>query len=189
MSDDGLYKFERNGKAALTAGLAAVALVVISIAGIGGVASVFDKDASLCLCVCPLFWTVFGSPFMGVAGASARSLKRAGIVGAAIGGFPTAFLLLLFLAESLFVRGESLFLIGKSLPVLGAGAWLLALFLSLGSIIAQVGFLAGATAKVNDDEPLRLIQLTLRDFSPFFISLTIYFACLCSAVLAVMWCD
>jgi hypothetical protein len=150
MHDDGLSKFERNGKAAMAAGLAALVL-----AGIGFWATANDIGGAVCIGSSA---AMLGS-VVGVLGASARSLNRASFIGAGIAG--------LFVAFPVELSGSLLEPVSERL-------WFFAAVCSLGSILAQIGAVVGG-APANWDERARSMQFTLRQLLAFFIPIAIYF--------------
>ena len=164
MSDDSLYKFERNGKAIMAAGISGLVLGGI------GICAVSEKNLNAIPgFVCGGFAATSIGAILGLAGASTRSLNRASLAGACIagiGGIVVAVLLILSPKPSLSPR---------NLPQeLWQGTWLVAAAASFGSILAQVGALAGATTTTSDiPSPTR--QFTLRQLLAFFIPVAIYF--------------
>ncbi len=156
MRDDDLRKFERNGKAAMAAGLAALVLL-----GIGFWAEVGRKDilSGIGGALCGAGPAAVLGSVIGVVGASARSLNRASLIGAGVLGLFVAFPILLYsgLLQPVFDR-----------------VWLFAALCSLGSILAQIGAVAGATTGSCDDGA-RPMQFTLRQLLAFFIPVAVYF--------------
>jgi hypothetical protein len=151
MANRELRKLERDAKAATAAGLAGFALAVI---GLWAVPE--DRSVAIQFAVCGGFVAAIFSPVVGVAGASARSLNHASLIGACIVGIPVAFL------NFLFRRA------------IGDSVWLFAAFCSLGSILAQVGAVAAATA-TTENRPSPMRQFTIRQSLAFFIPVAIYF--------------
>jgi hypothetical protein len=161
MNNDELRKFERRANAAMTAGLTALVL------GGGGLGFMTSGLPGLVCVGCMV--AVLGV-IVGAAGTSARSLNWASFVGAAIFGIPVAVVILVSAIVSLYSSSLS----GSLLVDIGESVWFLAAICSLGSVIAQVGAIAGgSTANINSPSQTR--QFSLRQLLAFFIPVAVYF--------------
>jgi hypothetical protein len=147
-----LRKFKRDGKAAVVATVAGLVLAAIGLSAMRGNCDRTIQGA-LCVWVCVAVGLV--SPVIGVAGASVRSLNRASFAGAIVVGLPSALLVIFFR------------------PAIFEGLWLWAASCSFGSILAQVGALAGGTLADRNVSP-QSKQFTLRQTLAFFIPVAIF---------------
>ncbi len=153
--DNRLYKFKRNGKAAIAGGLAALALVDVAC---WDKADVKDIKLAVLGAVCPALPVLVLGAVVGVVGASVGSFNYAGLIGAATLGLFVGFPVVLY----------------RDLLRLGADdVWLLVAICSFGSILAQAGAVAGGTAR--GDEAPRRTQFTLGHLLAFFIPVALYF--------------
>ena len=149
VSDNRLYKFKRNGKAAIAGGLAALALMGIAC---WGKADVKDLKLAVAGAVCAGLPVMLLGAVVGVVGASVGSLNHASLIGAAALGLFVGFPVLLRLDVD--------------------GVWLLVAICSFGSILAQAGAVAGGTAR--GDEAAQRTQFTLGHLLAFFIPVALY---------------
>jgi hypothetical protein len=145
-----LKKLKRDGKAAIAA---TVAGFLLAGTGLWTVAKSHEVVVSGLICVG--MCVVLLGPVLGVAGASMYSLNRAGLVGAIMVGLPVVLLILLFWQE------------------IHEGVWLLAASCSFGSVLAQVGALAGGSLAERNASPQRK-QFTLGQMLVFFIPVAIF---------------
>jgi hypothetical protein len=165
MSDGERHRTGRVIKAAVAAGLIGV---VLWSAWVCVPSDYVAKDSLYELVSTALLAALCGA-ILGVAGASTDSFRNAGLVGAgimAVVGLPLVAASILPHPPSL-VPHSLLNLLWESLE----GAWLLAAVCSFGSVVAQVGAVAGGTRR-NDLS--RLGQFTLRQLLAFFIPVAIY---------------
>jgi hypothetical protein len=154
MRDDELREFERNVRAAIVAGLAGLLL-----GGIGLWAAANREDRALGGVLCGGFAAAIFGAAVGVAGASARSLGRAAVIGVGIAG--------LFVAFPMSLAGS---LVEPRIDRL----WFFAALCSLGSILAQIGAVVGGTA-ATPEKPARMRQFTIRQLMALFIPVAVYF--------------
>jgi hypothetical protein len=150
MRNPELRKIARDAKAAVAAGLAGFVL-----AGIAVWTAAADREAVIGGAICAGLGAVLFSSVIGVIGASVCSLRRAGFAGAIIFGLPATILIPLF---PLAVR---------------EAIWLWAALCSFGSILAQVGALAGGNLAERSNSPERK-QFTLLQMLAFFIPVAIF---------------
>ena len=153
MRNKELRKFKRDGKSAIAATLAGLVL-----AGIGLWTVAKNRQAPLedsaCLTIL-VMWAMLLSPVIGILGASVYSLNRASLVGAFIVGLPAT------IPAFLFPRG------------VGHQVWFLAACFSFGSILGQVGALAGGALAEREVSPQRK-QFSLSQMLAFFIPVAIF---------------
>jgi hypothetical protein len=155
MSNDDLRKFERNGRAALAAGLVALLLV-----GIGVWANVDKKDVAKALggAMCAAIPVAGFGAAIGVVGVHARSLNRASLIGVGIFGL---------LALPILPARDLV-------PSVAGRLWLFIALCSLGSILSQIGAVAGGAPTDAGDSSWKM-QFTLGQVLAFFIPVAIYF--------------
>jgi hypothetical protein len=154
MRDDELREFERNARAAIAAGFAGLLL-----GGIGLWAAASRQDRAMGGLLCGgLAAAIFGAA-VGIAGASARSLSRAALIGAGIAGLFIAFPILLA---------------GSLVEPQADRLWFFAALCSLGSILAQIGLVVGGTPATRD-RPARMRQFTIRQLMALAITVAVYF--------------
>jgi hypothetical protein len=159
MHDDEVRRLERSGNAAMTAGLAALVL------GGLGFGVVWGIPGTVCVgCMIGVLGAI-----VGVLSASAKSLSRASLAGAAVFGLPAAFVIVLLDISSY----DAKYPFDQLLYLTAQQVWFLVAFSSLGSIIAHVGrSVGGRSAGAGGWSSAR--QFTLKQLMALFIPVALY---------------
>lgn len=146
-----LHKLARDARAGLAAGFTGYILAGVGVwTATGSRREVIGPALGAATSVAVI------SMAIGVAGATVRAVKQAGILGAAMLGLPAG------IAIPLFPLG------------IREGIWLWAAICSFGSITAQVGAVAGGSLADRNVSPQRR-QFTLGQMLAFFVPVAIFF--------------